>query len=139
MKCALPTIFCVFDTTLTKPIDNLSARAMPTPRFLASPFGLCTASCREAANHEEQNTGSAEDKLGLPDLDHAKAAVLASLGFSGIANSGRKPWTQQAGIRRLGGQPAHGCESHIRHSRRQPAIFEVNPVASDNCIVEGQA
>jgi len=70
----------VFDTTLTKPIDNLSARAIPTPRLLASPFGLCTASCREAANHEEPNTGSAEDKLGLPDLDHAKAAVLASLG-----------------------------------------------------------
>ncbi|MGB7464454.1 MAG: hypothetical protein WBW14_16255, partial [Candidatus Acidiferrum sp.] len=70
----------MFDTTLTKPIDNLSARAIPTPRLLASPFGLCTASSWEAANHEEQNTGSAEDKLGLPDLDYAKAAVLASLG-----------------------------------------------------------
>jgi len=38
------------------------------------------ASRREAANHEEQKqeteTGSVETKLGLPDLDHAKAAGL---------------------------------------------------------------
>ena len=33
----------------------------------------------------------------------------------------------------------HGRESHIRSSRRHPAIFEVNPVTGDNCLVEGQA
>jgi hypothetical protein len=54
-------------------------------------------------------------------------------------NTGRKFWAQQAGISRLVGQPAHGCESHIRGSRREPAIFEVNAVAGDNCLIEGQA
>jgi len=45
----------------------------------------------------------------------------------------------QAGISRLVGQPADGCESHIRGSRRQPAAFEVNAVTGDNRLVEGQA
>src|SRR6266446_5201879 len=35
------------------------------------------------------------------------------LGSLYSANTGRKLWAQQAGISRLVGQPAHGCESHI--------------------------
>jgi len=55
-----------------------------------------------------------------------------------VSNTGSKLWAQQAGISRLVGQSAHGRESHIRGSRRQPAIFEVNSVTGDNCLIEGQ-
>src|ERR1035441_2604811 len=109
-----------------------SARRRPQPSSIAKtarsrlPFSVCSSGARNSRRHSIH---------GQP-ITQPNAELLGP--FHSLDASGQFR-TEQSTVGRLVGQAPHGGQAHVDGRRRQKSRLQLDPVAQDNVLAEGQA